>query len=181
MNQEQAIKHWLEQVVIGLNLCPFARQPYLKESVRVIYESASCHKKITETLLEELKLIDSATEAEIETSLIVLPNALPSFEEYLDFFDECNQMLVSHDYEGVYQLASFHPEYIFAGEEFEERSNATNRSPYPIIHIIRESGIDRAVAAHKNTDLIPDNNIRTLNELSDTEFASLFYWLCPEK
>lgn len=149
-------RQWLKDVVIGFNFCPFARREF--ESGRVRYRVAESRKTklLITALLEELHFLDGHDE--IETTLLIFSEGLGDFYDYLDFLGLAQLTLEEVGYDGVFQLASFHPEYVFEGEAFDDASNYTNRSPSPMIHLIREASIERAVAAHRDVDGIPERN-----------------------
>jgi len=165
---EWATRQWLEEVVIGLNLCPFARREYEGERIRF----AVCGEQDFEALLLEFakELERLEREPALETTLLIFPNALTDFFDYLELVDMAQAWLGTQGLEGVYQLASFHPRYQFAGTAPNEPSNYTNRSPWPMLHLLREASVEKAVAAHPNTDAIPARNIALAKE------KGLAYW-----
>jgi uncharacterized protein len=158
-------KNWLKKVVIGLNLCPFAKHPFKSEKIRYIVFEKTDLNQLSELLVEELRLLASADAVELETTLIVVPNALHDFEDYLNYVDFCEQLLEEFEFEGVIQVASFHPSYQFDGTKVEDVENYTNRSPYPMLHLLKESSITWAVDNFPNVDDIPENNIKVMKEL----------------
>lgn len=155
-------KTWLEKVVIGLNFCPFAGREYRKESIRYVVLETSDRKSILTKLALEFQKLDETPA--IETTLIILPGQFPDFMKYLDLVDLCQELLEEEDYEGLYQLASFHPLYLFAGAKESDPSNFTNRSPYPMIHILREESITRVLENYPDPEHIPERNIALANE-----------------
>ncbi|HSB93908.1 MAG TPA: DUF1415 domain-containing protein [Flavitalea sp.] len=155
-------KRWLETVVIGLNFCPFAGREFTKDSIRYSVLHSSDRKQILTTLALEFQRLDD--HAEIETTLIILPNQLPDFHKYLDVVDLCQELLEEEDYEGTYQIASFHPSYLFTGSIESDPSNYTNRSPYPMIHILREASISKALEFFPDAEGIPQRNIDLANK-----------------
>lgn len=163
MNPVTITKKWVKNFVIDLNFCPFARRPFDADRIHYILEETSEPAKIVETIRTEMQLLLKTKQ--YETSLIILPNALSNFYDYLDFLEIANTLLLELALEGVFQIASFHPSYQFAGTQPEDVENYTNRSPYPMIHILRESSVSWAVAKHPNTDQIPDQNIARLQAL----------------
>jgi len=172
MNQQQQIpedekiisqtKSWLEKVVIGLNFCPFAGREFRRGSIHYAVLNSSDRKKILTQLAIEFQRLDENTE--IETTLIILPGQFNDFNNYLDLIDLCQELLEEEDYEGIYQVASFHPSYLFAGSGENDASNYTNRSPYPMIHILREASITKVLENYPEPESIPERNITLANE-----------------
>jgi hypothetical protein len=150
-------KQWLEEIIIGLNFCPFAKKEFVNNTIH--YEL--CNKKkivpALEALAKQCKKL--AEEPDIETTLIVFNNGFKAFESYLDLLDYANELLIVEGYEGIFQLASFHPDYYFEGEPFDAASNFTNRSPLPTIHLIREASMEKVLSVYKNPEKISENNI----------------------
>lgn len=156
---------WVKDFVVGLNLCPFARPLLASDALRVTVCEATDDKSVTEALLAEMELIQKAWESEVATTLVVFPNALQEFDAYLAFLDGAQQLLEEMDLLGVLQLASFHPEYQFAGEPIDAASHFTNRSPFPMIHLLREDMVARALETYPNPEQIPERNIQRLEDL----------------
>ena len=165
---EWATRQWLEEVVIGLNLCPFARREYEGERIRF----AICAEQNPEDLIlsfaKELERLER--EPALETTLLIFPNALADFFDFLELLDMAQAWLDTQGLEGIYQLASFHPRYQFEGTAPNDPSNYTNRSPWPMLHILREASVEKAVAAHPDTNAIPARNIDLAQE------KGLAYW-----
>lgn len=172
-----AVQQWLEQVVIGLNLCPFAARPYQEKRVRIQLCECETELALLETLQAELTLIDEKPASEIETTLLVIPSLLQDFEDYNQFLDLVDGLLDEFEWAGEYQVASFHPHYCFAGVAPESPENLTNRSPYPLLHIIRETSIEAALEHYENPEAIPERNIERLKALSEDEKRRLFAYL----
>ena len=159
------VRRWLERAVIGLNLCPFAKAVYVKQQVRIVISDASTERALLEELGEELALLRDTPADEIDTTLLVHPQVLGDFLDYNDFLGDADALVEAMDLDGVLQVASFHPQYQFAGSEPDDADNLTNRAPYPILHLLREASIDRAVAAYPDPDAIIERNIATVREL----------------
>lgn len=155
----QQTAQWLEKVVIGFNFCPFAKREVLRNSIRYVVSENAGVEACLEELLEEFKHLDN--NKSVETTLIIYPNLFGNFDEYLDFVDLCQALLEEYDYEGVYQVASFHPDYCFAQTKMDDASNFTNRSPYPMVHLLREESLERVLEHYENPENIPDTNIKT--------------------
>jgi len=158
-------RKWLEQIVIGLNLCPFAKAVYVKEQVRFVLSDATTPEALVEELAEELILLRDTPAEQIDTTLIVHPDVLTDFLDYNDFLDNADAAIEALDLQGILQVASFHPQYQFAGAAPDDVSNYTNRAPYPTLHLLREDSVERAVAAFPDPDVIVERNIETLDKL----------------
>ena len=158
-------RKWLEQIVIGLNLCPFAKAVYVKDQVRFVLSDATTPEALVEELAEELILLRDTPAEQIDTTLIVHPDALTDFLDYNDFLDNADAAIEALDLQGILQVASFHPQYQFAGAAPDDVSNYTNRAPYPTLHLLREDSVERAVAAFPDPDVIVERNIETLDKL----------------
>ena len=156
---------WVKDFVIGLNLCPFARPLVASDALRVTVCEATDDESVAVTLLDEIERIQKASEAEIATTLVVLTNALQRFDDYLAFLDGAQRLIEEMDLLGVLQLASFHPDYQFAGEPIEAASHFTNRAPFPMIHVLREDMVTRALETYPNPEQIPERNIQKLEDL----------------
>ena len=158
-----ATRHWVRQVVVGLNFCPFARREIESDRVRYSVCDSTKKKDVLESFLSECRLLDS--DPDIETTLFILPGGYSDFSAYLGLLELLQQLLEMEGYEGIYQLASLHPEYCFEGEDIDDPANFTNRSPYPMIHVLRESSLERALAKYPHPEQIPENNVRLAREL----------------
>lgn len=158
-------RNWLEKAVIGLNLCPFAKAVYAKQQVRFVLSDATTPEALLEQLVEELVLLRDTPAEEIDTTLIIHPEVLTDFLEYNDFLENVDAAVETLDLQGILQVASFHPQYQFAGAAPDDVSNYTNRAPYPILHLLREDSVERAVAAFPDPDVIIERNIETLDKL----------------
>ena len=165
MNATAATRHWLEQAVIGLNLCPFAKAVHVKEQIRWVESPARDAQGLLDDLLRELQLLAAADPETVETTLLIHPHALNDFLEYNDFLDVADAAIDELGLTGVLQVASFHPNYQFAGTAPDDVENLSNRSPHPMLHLLREDSIDRAVAAFPDTATIYERNIETLRRL----------------
>lgn len=169
---ERHIRTWLEEFVVGLNLCPFARPLLGAPNLRIAVCEQAAPDIQRRAFLKELDLLQRSSEAEIATTLLALPQGLEEFEDYLDYLDECQQLLADAGLDGVVQLASFHPRYQFAGEEEGAASHYSNRAPYPLIHLLRENMLTRVLQDFDEPEKIPANNIRTLEQLGAGELES---------
>ena len=165
MNAIDETRHWLERAVIGLNLCPFAKAVHVKEQIRWVESPAEDPEQLLEDLVRELQFLAAADPAEVETTLLIHPRALTDFLDYNDFLDVADAAVESLGLAGVLQVASFHPDYQFAGTAPDDVENLSNRSPYPTLHLLREASIDEAVAAFPEAASIYERNIETLRRL----------------
>ena len=167
------VRRWLERAVIGLNLCPFAKAVYVKRQVRIVVSDASTERALLEQLGEELALLRDTPAEVVDTTLLVHPQVLGDFLDYNDFLDDADGLVEAMDLDGVLQVASFHPDYRFADTAPDDAGNLTNRAPWPILHLLREDSIDRAVAAYPDPDGIIERNIATMRELGAEGFRRL--------
>ena len=163
----QQTKSWDNEIVIGLNLCPFAAKPFNDNTIDYIVASTDNDASQIEQHLHQLadcfkKLDDTA---DIATSLLIFPDGYNQFDDYLDLLDLSNLLLEDLNYSGIYQLASFHPQYMFDDTSEDDVSNFTNRSPHPMLHIIRETDLEKAIANYPDVEAIPENNIKKLEEI----------------
>ncbi|MEH6580586.1 MAG: DUF1415 domain-containing protein [Halioglobus sp.] len=166
---EEHIRAWLASFVIGLDLCPFAKPLEHSDKLRIRVSDAVAPEALRSAFLRELDLLQSSTEEEIATILLAFPFTLSSFDDYLDFLDEAQALVVAAGLEDLVQLASFHPDYQFEGEPADAPGNFSNRSPYPMIHLLRENMLTRVLAEFQAPEQIPQQNIRTLEALGLAE------------
>jgi hypothetical protein len=160
-----SLKGWLEQAVIGLNLCPFAKAVFVRGQIHfAVSDTIGATELLAELERELLDLRDADPQVR-ETTLMIAPQAFARFEDMLEFLDEADRLLARIGMEGEIQIASFHPRYQFAGTSPEDIENSTNRSPYPVLHLLREQSVDRAVAAYPDAGAIYNANIATMRAL----------------
>lgn len=160
-----ATRLWLERIVIGLNLCPFAKAVYVKDQVRFVLSDATTPEALVEQLAEELVLLRDTPAKQIDTTLIVHPQVLTDFLDYNDFLDNADAAIEALDLQGILQVASFHPDYQFEGVAANDASNYTNRAPFPTLHLLREDSVARAVDVYPDPDVIVERNIQTLDRI----------------
>jgi hypothetical protein len=171
---EADTRHWLEAAVIGLNLCPFAKAVHVKRQVHyATHLPADDDAGLLDALLAEAAALVDLPAAERDTTLLMAPNTLADFLDFNDFTARAERQLARAGHEGTLQLASFHPRFQFAGTEAEDIGNATNRAPYPTLHLLREESIDRAVDAFPEAEAIFERNIETLEALGADGWAAL--------
>ncbi len=164
---------WIERVVIGLKLCPFAPTPALKGTIRYAMSEAETSEALLEDLAAELQRLVDAPPERIETTVLVHPRVLQDFADFNDFLDIADEALQTMGLEGEIQIASFHPQYQFAGTGFDDIGNETNRSPYPTLHLLREESVARAVDAFGDTRSISAANLATLEKLGPEGLAAV--------
>lgn len=169
-----ATRKWLERAVIGLQLCPFAAAPYLNDRVRYRVSAQRSGVGLLDELCDELQALQDADPLKCETTLLIHPHALTDFLEYNDFLDECDAAVAALGLEGELQVASFHPQYQFAGTDVQDIENYTNRSPYPMLHLLREASVARAVENFPHVDGIGANNRETLLRLGQEGWRRLW-------
>lgn len=164
---------WVEHAVVGLNLCPFAKAPMAKGQIRYVVSETTDPRVLLDELCAQMTSLVVADPSEIETTLLIHPNALLDFLDFNDFLEAADAALEELGLDGVLQVASFHPDYQFDGTEPDDLGNASNRSPYPTLHLLREATVDRAVEAFPEAESIFENNLRTLEALGPQGWVAL--------
>jgi len=167
LNQKaiESTRRWVHHAVIGLNLCPFAKSVEVKGQVHYVVSNAQRWDEILQDLEFELNSLDACSSAERDTTLLILREGLADFVEFNAFLAEADRLLKNKSMQGVYQIASLHPDYQFADSTADDITNYTNRSPYPTLHLLRESSIDRAVAAFPDAAAIFETNMETMRRI----------------
>ena len=168
-----ATRAWIERAVIGLNLCPFAKAVYVKEQIRYTVSEARTSDELLDDLVRALRALAETPAEEVDTMLLIHPQVLEDFLDYNDFLEVADAALEELELTGVLQVASFHPQYQFAGTAADDVTNCTNRSPYPMLHLLREASVDAAVAAFPDAKAIYRKNIETLRRLGPAGWAAL--------
>ena len=168
-----ATRHWVVTAVIGLNLCPFARAVHVDNRIRYVVTDVTTPRALLEVLAVELARLDAADARDIETTLLIHPRVLTDFLEYNAFLERADALVEQSGFSGILQVASFHPRYQFAGTAPDDISNCSNRSPYPMLHLLREASIARAVDGHPDPARIYQTNIETLRRLGHEGWAAL--------
>lgn len=162
-------RQWIETVVVGMNFCPFANRELHRNTVRFITSPELDIESVLLQLIDECIHLDA--DDGTQTTLLILPEGFADFDDYLDLAGLAEDLLADRGYEGVYQVASFHPDYRFADADADDPANYTNRSPYPMLHLLREDGLEAAIASYPDPDAIPENNIAKARALGSD------YWL----
>lgn len=173
----EQVDQWLNDVVIGLNLCPFAAKPQRNKQIKIFVSEASQEEALLEDILLQLIELSNTEPETLETTLVVVPNMLQDFWDYNFFIDWVEGLIKQQDWEGIFQVATFHPDYCFGGAEPEDDENLTNRSPYPVFHLIREESMEKVLKHYPDPESIPDTNIARVSALSEEERKKLFPYL----
>lgn len=169
-----ATRAWIARVVIGLNLCPFAKPVYMAEQIRYVVSAAHTTEALLGDLERELGALAAAPQDAVETTLLIHPQVLTAFLDYNDFLDAADSAVDRLGLTGVVQIASFHPDYRFGGTSRDDVTNYTNRSPYPMLHLLREASVEAAVASFPDAGSIPTRNIATMRRLGVRRIRDLY-------
>ena len=170
---EADMRRWLERAVIGLNLCPFAKAVHAKAQIRYAVYLPTDEAALIDALLAEADELAALDASVRDTTLLIAPNTLADFLDFNDFTARAERRLARAGFDGVFQLASFHPRVQFAGTDADDIGNATNRAPYPTLHLLREDSVSRAVEAFPEAEAIFERNIETLEALGPDGWAAL--------
>ena len=162
-------REWVEKFVIGLNLCPFAGPVHRENRIRYVVSAAKLTAELRADLAAELKLLETSDPAAVETTLIIHPRIYGDFLAYNDFLDVADELLEELGYVGTFQIASFHPCYQFADTDPDDVTNRTNQSPYPMLHLLREDSVEKALEEYPDAEQIPQRNIETMRKLGSGE------------
>ncbi|EIV8652924.1 TPA: DUF1415 domain-containing protein [Vibrio parahaemolyticus] len=173
----QQVEQWLNDVVIGLNLCPFAAKPQRNKQIKIFVSEATQEEALLEDILLQLIELSTTEPEKLETTLVIVPNMLQDFWDYNFCIDWVEGLIKQQDWEGIFQVATFHPGYCFGGAAPEDDENLTNRSPYPIFHLIREESMEKVLKHYPDPESIPDTNIARVSALSEEERKKLFPYL----
>lgn len=165
MTVHQRTEKWLADFIVGYDLCPFAKRPLLQGTVRIRVVDSDQEPAVTRAFLEELERLVTTPRAILETTLLVIPQQLHDFGDFWDYCTWIHELLAESGAEGLVQTVGFHPEYVFAGAAPDDAANYTNRSPYPLIHLLREESVSEAVLAYPDISAIPARNIARLRAL----------------
>lgn len=166
-----AVQQWVDTFVVGMNLCPFAKRELVKNRVRFVTTESTTPEQLLRALQVELELLNA--DPSVETTLLIHPQVLQDFYDFNDFLSDADSLLMEMALEGVYQIASFHPDYQFGGTAPSDAENYTNRSPYPVLHLIREASLERAIVDYPDVDDIPERNIALMNNLGEEKLQAL--------
>ena len=172
------VRHWVNTMVVGLNLCPFARREVDRDRIR--YQLSEADQAVLLLTDIESELVLLTRDSSIETSLLILTRYLRDFDDFNQFLDLADALLVQMNLDGIFQFASFHPDYQFADSPVDDVANYTNRAPWPILHILREDSIASALQSHTSAEKIPEQNIRRLRALGEKEVKKLLDSFDPQ-
>lgn len=172
-----SVRQWVEVMVVEFNLCPFAKRELVNDHVHFCVTQATTDEQLLVSLEEQLHLLND--DASIETSLLIHPYVLQDFYDYNQFLSLADGLLVEMKLEGIYQIASFHPDYQFADTGINDAENYTNRSPYPLLHLLREDSLELAIKNHTNVEQIPVHNIELMNSLGTDKLKSILESCLP--
>lgn len=162
---------------MGLDLCPFARIPYERGQIRVVECEDEGEEDQLSFFMEELDLLNQTEDASVATTIVVFPNASSDFREFNDFVGDLEFLLEEADLADIFQLVAFHPKFVFEEMDFDDVGNYVNRSPYPVLHILRSEDIARALKNPKDGEIISFNNDKKLHEMDRDRLDELFYYL----
>lgn len=174
---EQHVWQWLDNAVIGLNLCPFAKKPRVNNQIKLAISTSTNSNDLINELLNELSFLDQTPADTTDTTVIVIPYFLQDFSDYLHLLDVADMLIDQMGYRGKYQLASFHPHYQFDGTDVTDAENLTNTAPYPMLHLIREDSMEKVLAKYPNPESIPVNNIKTVESLTEKQLEEIYGFL----
>ena len=166
-----ATQHWVDKMVVGLNLCPFAKRSIDQNQLRYRVYTGDDIEAITQLLVDELERL--ANDNTIETTLLIHPNFATEFDAYLDYLAGVDDLIEALGYSGVFQVAGFHPDYQFEGVAAIDPANHTNRSPFPMMHLLREASVSWAVESHPDIDSVPERNVELLREMGVAKIKAL--------
>jgi hypothetical protein len=173
VSYEADLQRWLEDFIIAHNLCPFAKRPFVQKQIRIRVVESNQEEDLTQALLEELAFLSEQQREAVETTLLGHPHLLSDFRDFLDYLSWANDLVEEAGLTGVIQLVGFHPDYQFAGESPQDLAHYTNRSPFPLIHLLREESVSEAVDQYPNIDEIPQRNIAVLRKMSRDQLEGL--------
>ena len=166
-----ATRNWVEQIIIGLEFCPFAKREFLNNRVCFQVSCAQNLEDCLHTLIYECQRLDN--NPDIETTLLIFPDGMQIFDDFLDLTELANALLTDSGYEGIYQLAHFHPDYCFEGSDDSDPANYTNRSPWPTLHLIREASLEKVLEHYPEPEKIPEKNIERAREMGINKLKAL--------
>lgn len=168
---ESVVRKWIQSFVVGLNCCPFVKRELDADRIRFSVSNSRSEEELLRELQFELNFLRE--NPDIETTLLIHPLLLQDFFDYNQFLDVTDRLLIEMNLEGVFQIASFHPDYQFGGTQAEDAENFTNRSPYPMLHLLREESIERAIASYPNIAQVPKRNIELMNTMGSDKLRAL--------
>ena len=171
----EKVEHWLDEFIVGHNVCPFARRPLSQGLVKLLVLESKLEEELTQTLLQALQELVVSPRAKLETTIIVIPHQLSDFDDFWSYCEWTQDILIESAVEGLVQIVGFHPDFRFAGSEHEDAANYVNRSPYPLIHLLREESVEEAAEQYPDIASIPERNALYLRRLSKNTLEQLVY------
>lgn len=174
----EVVRCWIETFVIEFNLCPFVKSELVNNRVRFAVTEADSEEQLLATLQTELEILNN--DVSVETTLLIHPQVLQDFYKYNEFLSVADSLLVEMKLEGVYQIASFHPDYQFGGTDPDDVENYTNRSPYPILHLLREDSLEKAIAKYPEVDQIPIRNVELMLSMGRDNLKAMVQYCTKE-
>ncbi len=171
---ESQVWQWLDKAVIGLNLCPFAKKPRANNQIKLVISQADNSNDLTNDLLAEFDFLTNTPAEQTDTTVIVIPNFLTDFTDYLHVLDVADMLIDQMGYRGTFQLASFHPNYQFDGTEPNDAENLTNTAPFPMLHLIREDSMEKVLSKYPDPESIPVNNIKMVQSLTGKQMRDIY-------
>lgn len=165
------VQNWVDRFVAGMNLCPFVKPELTRNRVRFVVSAANSEELLLTALHAELELLNN--DQSIETTLLIHPGVLREFDQYNQFLNYAEALIIQMALEGIYQIASFHPDYQFENTDPTAAENYTNRSPYPMLHLLREESLETAIASYPEVEQIPGRNIELMQRLGKTELLKI--------
>jgi len=162
---QKITKNWINDFVIRYNLCPFAKKPFVQNTIRYALYEGTDWEELALLFQTEATFLENAPNSSTETTIIIIPNALNDFNDYLDFLAFANRLIFALRLDGLLQIASFHPDYQFDGTKKMDVTNYTNRSPFPLLHLLREESVEQALEHYEEPDTIPERNMETMRRV----------------
>ncbi len=165
LDYQKITKDWINDFVIRYNLCPFAKKPFVQNTIRYALYEGTNWEALALLLQKEATFLNNTPNSSTETTIIIIPNTLNDFNDYLDFLAFANRLIFALRLDGVLQIASFHPDYQFDGTDKNDVTNHTNRSPFPLLHLLREESVEQALAHYEEPESIPERNMATMRRV----------------
>ena len=173
MNFIEITRKWIASFVVRYHLCPFAKHPLVNDTIRFVVYEGTEEEELIRCLKEELEQLSTGSPTVAETTFLIHPNILNNFYSYNDFLTIADQLIFALDLEGILQIASFHPRYQFGGTTEEEVTNYTNRSPFPMLHLLREESVEVALDHYEDAESIPEKNMETMRKLGKDKLLEI--------
>ncbi|MEL6972302.1 MAG: DUF1415 domain-containing protein [Bacteroidota bacterium] len=169
------VEQWLDEFIVGHNICPFARRPLSQGLLKLLVLKSKREEDLNQTLLQALENLVISPRSELETTIIVIPHQLSHFDDFWSYWEWTQDILIESGVEGLVQIVGFHPGFRFAGSDYEDAANFVNRSPFPLLHLLREESVEEANEQHPDITSIPERNALYLRRLSKIKLEELVY------